>query len=189
MWWPKARKGGGSLGETPSRRDALRVLLVAAVSAPALAACSSGFKPMYGSAEFGGAESKLAKLDVAPIPGRVGQRIRNELIFQSTGGAGQTAQPEYRLEVALRESVSSTLVKVNAEAQGAVYTLDAAFKLVRLADKKVVLEGNSHGRAPFERFDSIFANVRAREDAENRAASTVGTELKTRLAAYLSGAA
>jgi hypothetical protein len=31
--------------------------------------------------------------------------------------------------------------------------------------------------------------VRAREDAENRAARTVADDLKTRIAAYLSGAA
>ena len=51
-----------------------------------------------------------------------------------------------------------------------------------------MLEGTSHARAGFERFDSIYSNVRAREDAENRAARTIADDLKTRLAAYLSGA-
>ena len=46
----------------------------------------------------------------APIPGRVGQRIRNELIFQSTGG-GAAQTPTLRLEIAIRESVTSTLVR------------------------------------------------------------------------------
>ena len=49
----------------------------------------------------------------------------------------------------------------------------------------MVLEGRSYGRAGFERVTSVFANVRAREDAENRAAKTVGEELRTRLLAYL----
>ena len=53
----------------------------------------------------------------------------------------------------------------------------------------MVLTGKSYGRAAFQRFTSIFANVRARQDAEDRAAKTVGDELKARLAAYLSGAA
>ena len=51
-----------------------------------------------------------------------------------------------------------------------------------------MLTGSSHGRAGFERFQSIYSNVRAREDAENRAARTIADDLKTRLAIYLSGA-
>ena len=50
-----------------------------------------------------------------------------------------------------------------------------------------MLQGTSHARAGFERFQSIYSNVRAREDAENRAARTIADDLKTRLAAYLSG--
>ena len=53
----------------------------------------------------------------------------------------------------------------------------------------MALTGESNGRAAFQRFDSVFANVRARQDAEDRAAKTIGEELKGRLAAYLSGAA
>lgn len=153
-----------------------------------LAGCAdgSGFKPLYGTSAIGGAgvSEKLAAVDVAPIPGRVGQRLRNEFIYQSTGG-GTPLPPEYRLEVAVRESVSSTLVKIDGDARGQIYNLDASFKLIRMTDKAVVMEGKSYGRAGFERVKSVFANVRAREDAENRAAKTVGEELRTRVLAYL----
>ena len=67
--------------------------------------------------------------------------------------------------------------------------MQAIFKLIDIKDKKVVLTGTSHGRAGFERFQSIYSNVRAREDAENRAARTVADDLKTRVAIYLSGSA
>lgn len=148
---------------------------------------SSGFHPLYGSSGVGGAAAneKFAALDIAPIPGRVGQRIRNELIFQSTGG-GAPPPAQYRLEVAIRESVTSTLVNIEGNAGGQVYNLDASFRLVRIADKSVVAEGKSYGRASFERVTSIFSNVQARQDAENRAAQTVAEELRTRLMAYLS---
>lgn len=147
----------------------------------------SGFRPLYGASGVGGAavDQKMAKVDIAPIPGRVGQRLRNEFIFQATGG-GEQLPPEYRLEVAIRESVSSTLVRIDGEARGQIYNLDASFKLIRIADSSVVVEGRSYGRAGFERVNSVFANVRAREDAENRAAKTVGEEMRTRLLAYLS---
>lgn len=165
------------------------LLAVCLATGALLGGCAdgSGFQPLYATSSVGGAgaSERLAAMDVAPIPGRVGQRIRNELIFQSTGG-GTPLPPEYRLEIAIRESVTSTLVKIDGNAAGQVYNLDAAYKLVRIADKSVVAQGQSHGRASFERMTSIFSNVRAREDAENRAARTVGEELRTRLLAHLS---
>jgi LPS-assembly lipoprotein len=151
----------------------------------------SGFRPMYAdSSLIGGTDvnKKLAELEIAPIGGRVGQRLRNELIYQSTGG-GYAAQPVYRVEIVMRESISATLVQIDGNSSGSVYNLDASFKLIRIADKSVALQGVSHGRIAFQRFDSVFANVRAREDAENRAAKTVGEEMRTRLSAFLSGSA
>jgi LPS-assembly lipoprotein len=122
------------------------------------------------------------------IPGRVGQQLRNEFIYQSTGG-GARLEPVYRLEVAVRESVTSTLIEETGDARGQVYNLDAAFKLVRIADSQVVMEGKSHSRAAFDRFSSIYSNVRAREEAETRAAKTIAEELRTRISAYVATAA
>jgi LPS-assembly lipoprotein len=51
------------------------------------------------------------------------------------------------------------------------------------------MSGTSYGRASFERFNSIFSNVRAREDAETRAAKVVAEDLKARLSAHLAGSA
>jgi LPS-assembly lipoprotein len=45
--------------------------------------------------------------------------------------------------------------------------------------------GMAVSRAPYNRFQEIFSNVRARYDAENRAASTVAESIKTRIASYL----
>jgi LPS-assembly lipoprotein len=152
----------------------------------------SGFRPMYASSAITGGtdvNQKLAELEIAPIPGRVGQRIRNELIYQATGGAGSLAHPVYRLEIIMRESITPTLVQIDGNSSGSVYNLSTSFRLVRLADKSVALMGESNGRAAFQRFDSVFANVRARQDAEDRVAKSIGDELKGRLAAYLSGAA
>ncbi len=175
------------------KRFGVRIGAIAALaSVLLLSACAdgTGFRPMYGTSAIGGANvsDKLAAVEIAPVPGRVGQRIRNEMIFQTTGG-GNAAPPGYRLELAIRESITSTLVKISGDASGSVYNLDADFRLIRIADKQVVLQGKTAGRAGFERFKSIFSNVRARQDAENRVATTVAQDLKTRLAAYLSGAA
>jgi LPS-assembly lipoprotein len=190
MLLPKAARGSMS-SYGLCRRALLRTIAAALIVGPAVAACEggTGFRPMYGSAAIGGnVEAKLAQVEFGSIPGRVGQRIRNELIFQGTGG-GNALPPTYRFEVTIRESVTSTLVRRDGESQSQIYNLDAKFQLVSLKDRKVVLEGVSYGRAGFERNTSIFANVRAREDAENRAAKSVAQDLKSRLAAHLAGAA
>ncbi|MGQ0674225.1 MAG: hypothetical protein ACT4N2_15300 [Hyphomicrobium sp.] len=179
-----------SARRTPAHVFRYHILAAVLLTLPLLTACGNGgFRPLYGSAGVGADVSdKLAQVQIATVPGRVGQVIRNELIFQATGG-GQPLPPEYRLEIAISENVTSTLVQTDGDSLGQLYTIDASFRLIRLADNSVALKGISYGRAGFERFDSIFANVRAREDAENRAAKTVGEELKARLSAFLSGSA
>jgi LPS-assembly lipoprotein len=170
----------------------IRGLLACAAASVLVAGCGdSGFRPMYASSAITGGpdvNEKLAQIEIAPVPGRVGQRLRNEIIFQSTGG-GNALQPVYRLEIVMRESISATLVQEDGNSSGSVYNLKASFRLVRIADRTVALQGESNGRAAFQRFDSVFANVRARQDAEDRVAKTIGEELKGRLSAYLSGAA
>jgi len=128
----------------------------------------------------------MARVDFAPIPGRVGQRIRNELVFQANGGGGSGQAPNQRLEVALKESLTSTLVRVDGDAAGSIYAIEASFRLIDVNNKQVVFQGTAVARASFERFSSVYSNVRAREDAENRAAKTVAEDIKTRLATYLS---
>jgi LPS-assembly lipoprotein len=166
----------------------VRSVLAACLLACVVSGCgTSGFQPLYGAAGIGaGADQRLAQVETTTIPGRVGQVIRNEMIFQTTGG-GEQISPLYTLDVAIRESVTSTLVDIDGDARSQIYNLDAAFKLIRISDKQVVLEGTSFGRAGFERSTSIYSNVRARRDAEDRAATTVGQDLKSRLAAFLAG--
>jgi LPS-assembly lipoprotein len=178
---------GLACASTSPRRVWLGVCLAASLAA--LAGCGdAGFRPLYAPTVSGAtASERLKEVDFALIPGRVGQRIRNDLIFESTGGGGgKTSAPQYRFEVVVRETVTSTFVDIKGQVSGAVYSVEAAFRLIDAKQKKVVFQGTSHARAPFERFDSIYSNVRAREDAENRAARTIAEDLKTRLSAYLS---
>ena len=150
----------------------------------------TGFRPLYATSPIAGGPNvseKLARMEVAPVPGRVGQRLRNELIYQATGTGNAAIEPIYRLEIVVRESISAVLVQIDGNSSGSVYNLNASFRLVRLDDKSIALQGESYGRGAFQRFDSVFSNVRARKEAEDRAAETVAEDLKSRLAAFLSG--
>jgi len=158
------------------------MLIAAAVS---LTAC--GFQPLYGTTAGGSRlGAVMAGVEVTPIPGRVGQKLRNELIFANTGG-GEAAPTAYKLDIVIKEHVTSELVQISGNANAVVYGLDATFKLTKAG--KVVLEGKATSQAQYERFQTIFSNVRARVDAEDRAARTVAESIKVRLAAYLSQAA
>lgn len=170
-----------------TRRRALGLAAAAFFATPLIGACQ--FQPLYGTATSGGALQDVMKsVEVPQIPGRVGQRVRNELIFGTTGG-GYPAEPQYRLSIVIRESVSAILVEQTGDAQGQQYHLEANFQLVRLTDNSVVLQGHSKSRTAFDKFEQIYANVRAQIDAENRAARVVADDIKTRLAAFLSRAA
>jgi LPS-assembly lipoprotein len=172
MWW---------------RSSAFAAVLIGAASL-GLAGC--GFQPLYGGSTVGGARlpELMKTVDVTPVPGRVGQKVRNELIFENTGG-GYAAPTRFRLDIIVKESVTDQLVQITGDATSQVYELQASFKLVNVANGKVMLQGNAMSRAPYNRYQEIFANVRARYDAENRAARTVAESIKTQLAAYLSNAA
>ena len=154
---------------------------------PALAACGgTGFRPMYAASSGGGALSaKMAQVQVTTIPGRVGQQIRNELNFQTTGG-GLAGEKKYRLDIVVRDRTTSTLVNIEGDSEGQIYHIDATFQLTDVTSSEVVLSGKSFGRAGFQRFQSIYANVRAKRDAENRTARTIAHDIKGRLEAFLS---
>ncbi|MEM7398010.1 MAG: hypothetical protein AAF354_03615 [Pseudomonadota bacterium] len=169
-----------------SRSRAFVALAVAALAGLLLAGC--GFQPLYGTNSTTASGARLteamAAVDVQPIPGRVGQKVRNELIFANTGG-GQAAPPRYKLSIALKERDIQQLVQVTGSAQGQVYQLQATYKLTDIASGRVIHEGKAISRAPYTRFQEVFANVRARYDAEDRAAKTVSDSIKSQLASYL----
>ncbi|HTP37284.1 MAG TPA: hypothetical protein VMI76_02845, partial [Methyloceanibacter sp.] len=98
---------------------------------------------------------------------------------------GTAATPRYRLDIAVKEHVTDQLVQITGDATGQVYELNATYKLVNVANGQIMLTGTAVSRAPYNRFQEIFSNVRARYDAENRAASTVADSIRTRIAAYL----
>jgi LPS-assembly lipoprotein len=173
MWW---------------RSHALFAVLFAGLAALALAGC--GFQPLYGGTTAGGQKlaAVMAGIDVAPIPGRVGQKLRNELIFTNTGG-GAAPPARYRIDIAIKESVTDQLVQITGDATGQVFQIDATFKLIDSSNGRILYQGQAISRAPYNRFQEIFANVRARYDAENRAARTISESIRTQIAGFLSSAA
>ena len=85
------------------------------LAASILGACggdAGGFQPLYGPVEGQTYDQRLATVEVATIPGRVGQRIRNELVFERSTGE-KAAMPERRLDVIITETLLTTLVSAD----------------------------------------------------------------------------
>jgi LPS-assembly lipoprotein len=171
MWW---------------RSSALALVVLAATAGLGLSGC--GFQPLYGSgtttANGARLSEAMAAVDIAPIPGRVGQKVRNELIFKNTGG-NYAPEPRYKLKVALSQAEVEQLVQITGDARGTVLELSASFTLTDVASGNVLYQGSTLARAAFNRYQEIFANVRARYDAENRAARVVADSIKTQVAGSL----
>jgi len=187
MWWRKLEKNHSS-----PLRGAAAAAFAALLS---LGAGGCGFHPLYGPTASGANLSEVMKtVEIATIPSRPGQRLRNELIFGTTGG-GPAAAPVYRLDVALRESRRNAQITQAGFATGQIVELDAEYRLVRIKDNQIVYKGYSNAQASFDLVGasglvgSSYGDTRAVLDAEDRAARSLADEIKTRLAAYLSGAA
>lgn len=160
--------------------------LLAAVT---LLSTGCGWQPLYGPTASGAQLSDVMRtVDITTVPGRVGQRVRNELIFKTTGGSGQ-GQSKYRLDIAIRETLQHSMATTTGATEGQVLQVYTEFRLIRLSDNQVVLEGHTNARAAYDKNQSVFADQRAKIDAENRAANTISEAIATRLASYFSAKA
>ena len=161
------------------------VFMCLMITATLVSGCA--FKPLYGTtASNQQLKFVLASIEVAEVPGRVGQQVRNELIFRFTGG-GHAGAPQYKLVLAVRESVTSQLVQRDGDSQGQIYQLTTDFKLYSITDgKSALVAGKSYAKASFLDDESVYANVRSRRDAENRAAKTTADDIQNRISAFLS---
>ncbi len=166
-------------------------------SALALGGC---FQPMYAKvapvvASTGpalgtpGSVNALASVDILPIDGRVGQKIRNDLLFAFTGG-GAPLPPAYRLDITVQIVAAQTAIvdpftdRPELETAG----VEAAFALIRVGTGEPVLSGNALGRATYTRNRQRFASTRAQRDAEDRAARVVVDQIRARLMGHFAGA-
>lgn len=160
------------------------VLGTAAFALIGLAGCTN-VRPLYGS---GGADAAsggdLAAISFAPMSDRLGQRLRNELIRLITP-SGEPAAPDYRMTLQINVSESDVLIRTNSDVDRKTLSLSVAYKIIDTGTDEEVFAGNAFGDVSFSRVTSEYANIRARRDAENRAANIVAEQIRSTVAARL----
>ena len=171
MWW---------------RSSALFAALFAGLAALALAGC--GFQPLYGGTTAGGAKARRGhgrgRCHPDSGPRRAEAAQRADLRQYRRRQRGPDPLPARHRHQGERDRPAGADHR-RRDRPGLPARRDASSSST-LPSGKVVLQGKAISRAPYNRFQEIFANVRARYDAENRAARTMSESIKTQVAAYLS---
>jgi len=164
----------------------------------ALAGLTAGcFQPLYAerptAAGHTGVADRLSSVDVASIDAPSGSRlarvsvgVRDELIYDLTGGAGG-ASPLYRLNVRLAATQLQVIVDINtARPDINNYGIDANYTLTEIATGKPVVRGNTFARVSYNipGQEQRFAGERGLRDAEDRAAKEISENIRNRLASH-----
>ncbi len=161
-----------------------RLAAISALSI-ALAGC---FQPMYGELPVGGGPSlrdALRDVEIAEIEGRVGQEIRNDIIFELTGGDGNPAGAPFKLAMTISTRTQTPIIDpTTGLSQVDVVALTVRYRLVDVATNKLVLTDSALARVSVDRSMQRFARLRGIRDAENRAAKVVAQQIRSRLATY-----
>lgn len=155
--------------------------ILAVFTAIWLSACT--VQPVYGPGPGGTpVASTLRSIVIEPVDTRVAQEVRNKLIFYLTGG-GEVADPEYRMR--LRVTSSETALGITREGSAPVYsvTVSVSYTIYRYGSEDIVVRETARGTASYDRSNQNFANIRAKRDAENRAAAQVADKVRIRIAA------
>jgi LPS-assembly lipoprotein len=154
--------------------------VVAIGAAIALSACT--VQPLYGPTPTGEAvTTALDRITIDPVDTRIAQEVRNRLLFVL--GGGRQASAAYRMKLTVTAAESALGVTPVETAPTYSITVSATYEIRSLATDEIVLRGTSRGIASFDRITQVYANTRAKLDAENRAAVQAATDIRIRLAA------
>ncbi len=180
MWWPKAERGFAAPWPAAVRIVALALALVAA-------ACN--VRPLYAPLPDGStASDSLRSIEILEIPTRVGQRLRNDLVFGFNGG-GEALAARYELKIVLTETLASVSVEQFSDTPAArLLRLDATFILRDINTGKSMMSGSSFASASYDFSEQRYANIRAERDAQNRAARVIADDIRLRIAAHFATA-
>ena len=171
---------------TRRRKRWARRMILGAMAATVLGCSGCGFRPLYGTPKPDATtmSSDLASIDVALIPDRSGQQLRNELEQLLNPGAKTGVADRYTLAVHLREKLDTFAVERSGFASRATIELTANYSLQEDAGGSQVLAGRARSISSYNLLDNDFSTVAGADDARRRAIQQLAYEIRNRLAAH-----
>tara|TARA_R110002020_G_scaffold47752_9_gene136127 strand:+ start:248 stop:751 length:504 start_codon:yes stop_codon:yes gene_type:complete len=150
--------------------------LAGAFALTLLAGCQ--VKPLYGSA--GGEKQSIS---VSHADSRVEQKVRNELVL---GFGGEQTNAAYQLDLSVSSRFTGVLPGgVDNEFSASRATVTASYALKSTSTGEVITSGSRFADAQLDLPSQQFAQVRAKIDAEDRAARAVAAFVQADIAAAL----
>ena len=146
----------------------------------ALSGC--GLRPLYGGGSSSPVAAAFRSIDVAPIEGRVGWLVRNDLVERLSAAGDSPAT--YRLEVELDDNITGFGIRGDRAVTRERRTLRARYRLVELASGAVVLDATSGSDAGIDVVGSEYATVAAEQTAAERLSEVVADQIVARLALF-----
>ena len=183
MWW---------LEQDRSRRFVVRLAGIACLGG-LTAGC---FQPLYGEHSLTNSPAiapALAGVDVNQIPApsgsseaRVAVEVRNQLLFNLTGGAAPPP-PTHRLAIRMSPTRLSVIVDITSGRPDVEdYGLNVTYTLTEIKSGKTAVTGTTFARVSYDIPGQAqrFARARALREAEDRASKLIDDNIKVRLASY-----
>lgn len=154
----------------------------------AVLAVAGCFEPMYGDrvgSSGTNLRNALRDVEIAPIQGRVGQELRNNIIFELSGGAGNPVNAPYRLILSVATNNYSAIIDpTSGLSQAETVSLDVTYRLKDVANDRFVMTDKALARVTVDATAQRYARIRSIREAENRAAQTVSEQIRSRIASY-----
>jgi len=158
------------------------MLLAAAGVLGGLASCQ--VRPLYSEAK--GTRRLMASIAFSDATDRVGQVVRNRLIFLAAGGQGEPAHPDYMVNLSVSTSVTEVLPDQSTSTLSAGRVVVRGDYVLKKAKEGTVLRiAHRQTVALLDFPGQEFAKLRAIRDAENRAANELAELIAADLAAVL----
>ncbi|MEN8633102.1 LPS assembly lipoprotein LptE [Brucella melitensis] len=167
-------------------------VLIAGCSVQPLYSSNHGAGSAIGGSVTPDMRTKLASIAIDPAGDIFGQDVRNELIFLFSGGAGEPANPAYRLSLGLStNTIAAVSVDIGDQTDrtgrpsAGIVKATSNFVL-RDKDGKPLATGSRMVAASFDRPRQEFANLRAERDARERAAKELAQQVYLAVALKMS---
>ncbi len=151
-----------------------------------LSAC--GFSPVYGTHSNSNApltgEANLSNVEIALIPNREGQFLRNALIdrFYTNGTPNNAA---YTLKISpIRENIFDFDITIDSEATRRQLRLNTQMSLIDKETNKVVLKNDLLSIASFNVLESEFSTIVTEQSARDNALNDLARKAERQLALF-----
>ena len=155
--------------------------IILALTVLALSAC--GLSPMYAGGGSGDVARAMSDISVAPIPGKAGWLVRNEL--QDRLRMSGDASARYTLDIRLDDSLEGLAVLADDTVSRERRTLRARYQLVDAVTGEILLDATEGSDAGIDVVSSEYATIAAENTALENLSREIADRIVTRVASTL----